>query len=358
MDSFGFDDESPNIFIKLKRKKIKNSIAKHVNLIDKRFSFNKTQTKSKKNNNCHYQIVNNYYYIPRTTSVQENFDLITPQPNKKSIKIVKYPDKNISIKDLELISSPLKNKKITSEIKIFNKTAKIIEKKSKNFTHNNYNFLANNIELSDITNFKNNPNKENIKFNINQNDFLNNTSFYFEDNDNNNKNVKISDIPSKELKMVEMRIHKIRNKNNKNIFQRDLMKNWCYRIRKIKNSSDIKKNLRQKLGQKMCNSFLNETANFNNKSNFKSSFTHLNKDIINNNKKIHSGQSCFNLLLGKQNIYKPNPGVDYFKTDLEKEIQDLVKNKTKAHCFNIPPEKKIGFRLKCLKADLKFFDIK
>ena len=356
MDPFDFEDESPNLFIKLRQKKTKNPTINHINLIDKRFSFNKMKTKSKQDNKSSYQIFSSYFNVPRKDNIKDNFNVISPHLNRKSMELVKYPDRNISIKYYRLMSPPLNNIKISSEIKIFNKTAKIIKNKPKNFIDNNY--MTNDIKLPEILKIKNNLSEEhiNIKFITSEDNYLSNTNTNYTDS-NNNIDEKVIDTTSKKFKLVEMKIHNIRNKNNNNIFQKNLMKNLCYRIRKNNNLEGIKKDLKKKLGQKICNSFLNETINLKTKNKFTSSFIHLNKDVINNNNKIQRGKSCFNLLLNKQNVYKSNSGLDYFKTNLEKEIQDAGKNKNTIHFFNIPREKKIGYRLKCMKADLKFFDI-
>lgn len=157
-------------------------------------------------------------------------------------------------------------------------------------------YLTNEMELPEIVRSKNNLSKENINinFNINQDSFLNNTCINFEERKNNNNNniEKYRDISSKKFKFVEIKIHKIRNKNSNNIFQRNLIKNYSYKIKNNKNLNDIKKNLNQKLGQKLCISFLNEKVNFNNKNNFKRSFTNFNKGIIKS--KMQHNKSCFN----------------------------------------------------------------
>lgn len=121
MNSFGFNDDRPNILIKLKRKKITNSILNKINLIDQKFSFNKIKIKLSQNNKCRYQISYNYYYIPRKTSIREKFDIITQNQNNKSAKIFNYPDRNNSIKHCQLKRSSLNNNKVTSKIIIFNK---------------------------------------------------------------------------------------------------------------------------------------------------------------------------------------------------------------------------------------------
>jgi len=189
-----------------------------------------------------------------------------------------------------------------------------------------------------------------------------------------NKDGKIkNNIKTKKLSNIEMTIERIRNKNRTEIFQKKIEINIPNRRIITNNIESIKKNLSQKLFEKLNKSQiysstnLNDTISFGNKRNksFKNSFMHLNEDFNYKRARLNNG-NCYNRILNTQNIYRPNNKIDYYKKMVENKRVDkndenfinLYTNISNNNFINNKNYPDIKYKLKNLTSDLKFFESK
>ncbi len=166
------------------------------------------------------------------------------------------------------------------------------------------------------------------------------------ENNNGGKNNKIkNNIEIKKFVNIEKVIEKIRNKNRKILFKKKIELNMPYK--RIVSVQKIKKNLNEKLFEKLNNSCLNKSINLknNDKKNksFKNSFLHLNHDI--NYKRNLSNNNSY--ILNIQNIYRSNSKIDFNKK--------IINDENNKNFYNTQNRSKINYKLKYLKTELNFF---
>jgi hypothetical protein len=167
---------------------------------------------------------------------------------------------------------------------------------------------------------------------------------------NNNSYIlpKFNNIETQKINKIERTIEKIRNKNKKEIFKKQIEINILGR-KKISTNKSIKKDLSQNFLGKGNKISLYKSINLKdinfcrikrNKS-FIDNFINKRKNIIKNNN--------IKNILNTQDIYRPNSKVDFSKKIIENE------KKERKNSYNFKNLSKIKFRLNHLRTDLKFF---
>ena len=208
--------------------------------------------------------------------------------------------------------------------------------------------LPNGFKINNILKNKNRNNKLKIKFE-------NLLDLAFKNYNDNKKNLnKLENkFEIKNMAKLEMIIDKIRNKNRKEIFKKQMELNiLCKRNINNNNIEQIKEKLNKKLNEQLNKSNLYKSINYNNNDysknkrnkSFKNSFIYLN-DIKYNNNNLKRNNS-YKLILKTQNIYRPNSKLDYNKKIIENEKNEIDGRKN---------EIKFKNKMKFLRTDLSFF---
>ena len=288
--------------------------------------------KSIENNNSNIIIHN---YLEKKNSFSYNIK----QDNlllKKSNKIL---NKSLNVFDNSLILN--NNKKYILK----NEKSPLINKTKNNDNDNSFNIsITNGFKINNILNNKNRNNKLKTKFE-------NLLDLALKNYDDNKKNIKKLDnkVEIRNMAKLEMIIDKIRNKNRKEIFKKQMELNiLCKRSLNNNNIEQIKEKLNKKLFEQNLYKSINYknndcSKNKRNKS-FKNSFIYLN-DIKYSNNTLKKNNS-FNLILKTQNIYRPNSKLDYNKKIIENEKNEMYCSRN---------EMKFKTKIKFLRTDLSFF---
>lgn len=301
---------------------------------------NQIKNRHKKNKSINYNDISTSNYL-ENNSVFFN-------PEKEKILFHKN-NQNVSNKSTNLFENT----------EILNYTYKKINLKKKGKSpliydaknnDNSFNLnLTSGYNIKNILNNKNRNNKLKMKFE----NLLDLAMKNYNDKKKINKLENV--VEAGKMAKMEMTIERIRNKNRKQIFKKQMeLALFCKRKKNNTNINLIKEKLNKKLIGKLNDSNLyKSTTNFinydlyNNKRNtsFKRSFTHLNSEINNNNQFLKKYSSS-KLMLNSQNIYKPNSKLDYNKKTSENEKNGIYSGNSNMKFKN---------RLKFLKTDLKFF---
>ena len=327
----------PNINKKIKIKaKLLNDFNNKIHL-NSPIKYNSIQKYPKKNKSK----INDYYNLIRSQYVKKNYSFSFQNGQQMFCEKKNMPNNSMNINNLFENSFIAYNNKSIYENNLFNKknnlayASKVNNDNSTNISIN----LVNELKKSKILDNNKNDNLK-VKFERLLDVALKN------ENNNGGKNNKIkNNIEIKKFVNIEKVIEKIRNKNRKILFKKKIELNMPHK--RIVNVQKIKKNLNEKLFEKLNDSHLNKSINLKNNvkknKSFKNSFMHLNHDI--NYKRNLSNNNSY--ILNIQNIYRSNSKVDYNKKIINDEN---IKN-----FYNTQNRSKINYKLKYLKTELSFF---
>ena len=317
---------------------------------------------SSSHNKSQFRKLNSYYNNSRNNFMRKNnsFSFKTNQQFLWKKRSQSRINSSLNFFDNSIITNENKSIYDASFLNITKpilNESKITDNKNQNLPHN---FKINKL----LDNRNNNSNKLKTKF-----EKLIDLALK-----NENKDCKIkNNIKTKKLTNIEMTIERIRNKNRTEIFKKKIEINIPNRRVINNNIESIKKNLSQKLFDKLnksqnysSNNF-NDTICFGNKRNksFKNSFMHLNEDLNYKRARLNNS-NCYNRILNTQNIYRPNNKIDYYKKMVEnKSVEkndesfiNIYTNNSNNNIINNKNYPDIKYKLKNLTSDLKFFESK
>lgn len=356
--SYKETDTEPNANLKMKTKYNLFTYNTHkkspINFLSNNTISSINKSHFTKLNSCYNNSRNNYMKKNNSFSFITNPKLLWKKRSQSRINnsINFFDNSNITNENKSIYDGSFLNitKPILNE-------SKMNDNKNQNLPHN---FKINKL----LDNKNNNSNKLKTKF-----EKLIDLALKTENKDSKIKN----NIKTKKLSNIEMTIERIRNKNRTEIFKKKIEINIPNRRVITNNIESIKKNLSQKLFDKLNKSQIYSSNDFNdpicfgNKRNksFKNSFMHLNEDFNYKRTRLNN-TNCYNRILNTQNIYRPNNKIDYYKKMVENKSIDkndesfinLYTNISNNSIINNKNFPDIKYKLKNLTSDLKFFESK
>lgn len=333
----------PNKIIKLKTKLFHDFNYKNEQNSPMKYNSTKKYTINFKPN------INDYYNLLRNKYIKKNYSF-----SFKDIQKDFYEKKNLQNNS---INNYFDNSLLLNNNRDKNKDANI------NKCDNSYLFTTKpviyestikenkkiDINLIDVKNEILDKNKnENLKIKF---EHLLDIALKNENNNNNGNRINIGAknknniVEIKKFVSVEKVIEKIRNRNRKILFKKKIELNMPHK--RVVNVHKIKRNLNQKLFEKLNDSHLNKSINLNTKSkkmkSFKNCFMHLNDDIYYKNNLSNNNSYILNI----QNIYRSNSKIDFNKR--------MINDENNKNIINTQNKSKIKIKLKNLQTELSFF---
>lgn len=306
------------------------------NLLNELSNFNKSVN----------QLINEKSNLSRNYFLKRNLSH-SYMNGKENLLILKKEKQPINKSFNLMENSTLLNDNSYENINYFRKKKSPIFNNEKINNSNSINSYFSNAIINKILGNKNRNNKLKNKFENLLDLTLNNNN---KSSINNNSYIlpKFNNIETQKINKIERTIEKIRNKNKKEIFKKQIEINILGR-KKISTNKSIKKDLSQNFLGKGNKISLYKSINLKdinfcrikrNKS-FIDNFINKRKNIIKNNN--------IKNILNTQDIYRPNSKVDFSKKIIENE------KKERKNSYNFKNLSKIKFRLNHLRTDLKFF---